>query len=557
MPKLHYLCSLRLLFALLIVSIPATLGHAIPQDNVGVDQVGTDTNLPVLPPADGTEPTMPDTNTEMMEPSMGDVMQGTGTTDGNETETSTGPMMLGSGNAVAPDNSAPLQLEGFPVRPSFENTTTFPEDKTNYTDPDAPIVESFKNSSDLTTYHIQDREIFGDLPVTQIPVFFSTTANNHGPEPISAGNATSDAIDFAMPQILEQLGVDSGEIAPLVEETSPILTEALMYLLGQSDIPNGTETEEGIVNSDGTLDKRWSCCKGISIKGIGKAVGKAVGYIPEAIKDTAVAAGCSVTAQTALPGYLATYAQVKTSNPGPGIPVTESHMYFLFQLYGYFPQTANLRLHFNTRKFLGFIGEYDAITFGRDIFIVDDYRLSPKPGPSDFYFETTMSTIIHEVRHSQQYRGQGWVIPSFGAKYLYQYCKAGFSYRKLQWEAEAFAQDKLMADLLSDKAGYRFFRYWRHRRLFSALGYPVATTYRREPGTSDDEYRWELPFQYGILQAKFYKDGQCWKYLSPTEAAARDKAINCRAFSGRCEPDTTIYEKAIKRKAECLLDDKY
>ncbi|KAL9594090.1 MAG: hypothetical protein Q9219_007224 [cf. Caloplaca sp. 3 TL-2023] len=223
-----------------------------------------------------------------------------------------------------------------------------------------------------------------------------------------------------MLQVLEQLEVDPAEIAPLVEETSPIYTEALMHLL---------------------------------------AVGKLIGAIAEAAKKDAVAAGCSTMAQTSLPEYMATFAQVKGQNPSPGIPITESHMYFLFHLYGYFPQTANLRLHFNTRKFLGFIGEYDAITFARDIFIVDDAKLWPKPGGSDFESELIMSTIIHEVRHSQQYRSAGWSVPAFGIKYLYQYCQAGFNYRTLQWEREAYDQDKLMNGLRSDEAGFRFFRY--------------------------------------------------------------------------------------------------
>ncbi|KAL8854180.1 MAG: hypothetical protein Q9221_001103 [Calogaya cf. arnoldii] len=403
MPSLLHQCRHRPLLALLIVLIPATLGGAVPQDVVETNNVGIDTDVSILPMGDDTLPVSSGTSTQLDANSIGDTVQGTGTAEGNGTPTE--PIVQGTGTAAVPENSAPLQLEGFPVRPSFENTTRI-EDRKNYTEPDAPIVASFKSSSDVTTYHIEDKGIFGDLPVTQIPVFFSTPANFAGSEPISADNATSDAIDFAMPQLLEQIDVDSEEIAPIVKEASPVFTEALMHLLGQSDMPNRTENDTMMSNE--TLTKRkFKCCKGISIKKVVDTIGKVVGAIPEAIKDTTVAAGCSVTAQTSLAGYLATYAQVKGQNPGPGIPVTESHMYFLFQLYGYFPQTANLRLHFNTRKFLGFIGEYDAITFARDIFIVDDYRLAPKPGPADFFYERTMSKIIHEVRHSQQYRSMG------------------------------------------------------------------------------------------------------------------------------------------------------
>ena len=136
---------------------------------------------------------------------------------------------------------------------------------------------------------------------------------------------------------------------------------------------------------------------------------------------------------------------------------------------------------------------------------------------------------------------------------MFQYCKSGSRYRTLQLEVEAYAQDKIMNDLLFDKHGYMFFRYWRFRKLYPLLGYPVATTFRRQPGTSDGG-RYELPFQYGILLTTFYSDGACWSYLTTSEAEARDKANNCRNFSGRCVPDMTTYEKAVARKEECLKD---
>ena len=359
-----------------------------------------------------------------------------------------------------------------------------------------------------------------------------------------------------MPRILEQLEVPSEEIAPLVEESSPVFTEVLMYLLGQSDLPLDNATSQNAtsdVSKGALIQRRWSCCKGISIKKIGKAIGDVVTAIPKAVVKVGADISCKTTAATLLPGYIAVHADIKAQNPGPGLAVTESHMYFLFQLYGYFPLTANLRLHFNSRKVLGFIGDYAAITFGRDMFIVGDYSLNPKPGPSDWHFQQTTSIIIHEIRHCQQYRSLGWVIPAFGAKYLYQYCQAGFNYKTLKFEAEAYAQEQVMNDLLFDRYGYMFFRYWRFRNLGSKLGYPVATTYRPQPGMTEPGYH-EVPFQYGILLTTFYNDGACWSYLTTAEAAAREKAINCRTLSGRCEPDTTTYEKAQARKTDCLKD---
>ena len=111
----------------------------------------------------------------------------------------------------------------------------------------------------------------------------------------------------------------------------------------------------------------------------------------------------------------------------------------------------------------------------------------------------------------------------------------------------------MMDDLLLDPYGYMFFRYWHFRKLSSVLGYPVATTYRRQPGVSEGG-RWELPFQYGILLTTFNSDGACWSYLTPAESETRENANNCGSFSGRCEPDTTTYEKAVTRR-ECLKDE--
>ena len=359
-----------------------------------------------------------------------------------------------------------------------------------------------------------------------------------------------------MPRILEQLEVSSEEVVPLVEESSPVLTEALMHLLGQSDLPIENATSQNAtseVSEGAPIQRRWSCCKGISIKKIVNTVGDIVTAIPKAVVKAGGDLSCTTSTAVLLPGYIAVHADLKAQNPGPGLSVTESHMYFLFQLYGYFPLTAGLKLHFNSRKILGFIGDYAAITFGRDIFIVGDYSLNPKPGPADAHFQITTSTIIHEIRHCQQYRSLGWFIPAFGAKYLYQYCQAGFKYKTLKFEAEAYAQENVMNDLLFDRYGYMFFRYWRFRKLGPKLGYPVATTFRHQPGTDEDGL-YELPFQYGILLTTFYTDGACWSYLTTAEAAAREKAISCRTLSGRCEPDTTIYEKSRARKRDCLKD---
>ena len=62
--------------------------------------------------------------------------------------------------AGVPEDSATLQLAPFSIRPTFDNSTRF-QNKKNYIDEDVPIVTRFKNFFEVTTYHIEDKEVFG------------------------------------------------------------------------------------------------------------------------------------------------------------------------------------------------------------------------------------------------------------------------------------------------------------------------------------------------------------------------------------------------------------
>ena len=133
MPSLSYSIRLCHLSFFLVALAPSTLGLAVRQEDVAAGAVAIDPlEVSAMPVAGNTA-----------------------------IETSTGSMVQATANAAGvPENSDTLQLAGFPIRPIFDNSTRF-QDKKNYTDPDAPIVTSFKNSSNLTTYHIQDEEVFG------------------------------------------------------------------------------------------------------------------------------------------------------------------------------------------------------------------------------------------------------------------------------------------------------------------------------------------------------------------------------------------------------------
>lgn len=118
----------RPLFALSVVLISFTIGRAVPQDDAGMGAVAVDSS-------------------EVSAISL----------DGNNSPAVT--MQAAAIATSAPESSASLQLASFPLRPVFDNSIRFRDNK-NYTDVDAPIVTFFRNSSNLTTYHIEDTEVF-------------------------------------------------------------------------------------------------------------------------------------------------------------------------------------------------------------------------------------------------------------------------------------------------------------------------------------------------------------------------------------------------------------
>ena len=129
------------LFALFIVFIPATLGRAVAQEDDGTDPVAVNSEI----------------SASTLGGNMSPVVTGKGAEAGGDCDRShcTGRL-------------CPLAACPFPTRPISDNSTRF-QDKENYTDPDAPIVTSFRNSSNLTTYHIEDTEVFGRSSLERYP----------------------------------------------------------------------------------------------------------------------------------------------------------------------------------------------------------------------------------------------------------------------------------------------------------------------------------------------------------------------------------------------------
>ncbi|KAI9720784.1 MAG: hypothetical protein M1812_002623 [Candelaria pacifica] len=151
-----------------------------------------------------------------------------------------------------------------------------------------------------------------------------TAVNYTGIQPV---NATAKSIDYALPEMLAQLEVPSDKVAAIVEGVSPVYNEALMYLLSGSNIPQENPENDGI---ETRLLHYRNIFEGILIKKVDKVPKVVTKAYPDAHSR-----------------YLATYDQVKGRNPGHGSFMTCHLMYFLCPIYGNFPVTAKLVLHFS------------------------------------------------------------------------------------------------------------------------------------------------------------------------------------------------------------------
>lgn len=181
MPYLSYSSRIFQVFSFLVVLAPSTLGLALPQEDVATGTVAVDSlEVSAVPLASNTA----------IGASTGSMAQ---------------PTAIEAG---VPENSDTLQLSAFPIRPMFDNSTRF-QDKKNYTDPDAPIVTSFKNSSNLTTYQIQDEEIFGRYFLSSIFLFWVSCTRNmsYHSQPTHTKNNADAKIYCRRPTADEHSGV--------------------------------------------------------------------------------------------------------------------------------------------------------------------------------------------------------------------------------------------------------------------------------------------------------------------------------------------------------------
>jgi hypothetical protein len=161
-------------------------------------------------------------------------------------------------------------------------------------------------------------------------------------------------------------------------------------------------------------------------------------WVEEAAEDAA----CSVFATGALAGYLVAYAAFHSGCNSATVKLSNEQRYFQRAVFsGPLLDTVNVK--YSACFPIGF-GSAAATTMGKEIYVragkanTDANAITTMSVSGSFKSQTEL--LLHELGHSLQYSNRGWSIASFGWDYMFQYCKAGFSYsgNSMEKSAEAF-----------------------------------------------------------------------------------------------------------------------
>lgn len=190
--------------------------------------------------------------------------------------------------------------------------------------------------------------------------------------------------------------------------------------------------------------------------------------------------GCSAFATGAVPGYLASYGLFHAGNKGYN---KLSGQQKFFQRAGGFDTALldKVNIKYSAWMAPGF-GGAGAVTMGSEIYVkgakanTDSLPILNMTISPAFIAQTRL--LMHEMGHSKQYAARNWNIGKFGWSYLFNYCKAGFSYSKNSMEVDAETyrdnSDKIMGSPVS-----AHFKKWRKDALETKVGYsktPVEYT---------------------------------------------------------------------------------
>jgi hypothetical protein len=297
-----------------------------------------------------------------------------------------------------------------------------------------------------------------------------------------------EAIKGALPLVLKQFDIPNDKIGDKTERGAKLFESAVKAIFNEQDLDNFSPSPSRLMP-----------------RGL-------LGDIGDWFEDKATDVACGIFATGALPAYLVAAGLFASKNPS-STPTTDHQDYFIAALHGNLWKD-NLRISYKARRPPGF-GNARGTAFGKRIYTID----STNNVCTTSGFRSTMKLMLHETTHSAQYKSVNWSLPRFGTKYLFQYCKAGFSYRKNSMEKEAENKAGQLGSLIDDSLGLQFFQFWVAKGLKSTLGMPTAKTYTSVATTP--KKIWQLQFEKGVLQIT---PGPCYRTLTYAEAELQQKA---------------------------------
>ncbi|PVF95479.1 hypothetical protein CPB86DRAFT_571164 [Serendipita vermifera] len=312
----------------------------------------------------------------------------------------------------------------------------------------APITTVGGNCTPLTQSLVRDGSITVILP----------TLDENTTE--SLDTIQTRALNESLPYILQQLGVKSKCIPDLVYEGVPLFKSIINDVLN-SEVPANETTSLTRRDIFGDVGNFFT-----------NVVNGVVGAA-EGIANLANEALCEGFAAISVPGYQAAvfgFTFLNLQNPPQA--TTPDQNFYIHPLHGNIYKD-NILVYYSAKFPIGF-EKAIGTTIGRRIYM----RAGRSVDGSDPNFFRVTRTLLHEFAHVKQYRSVGYDLSRFASQYLYNHCKAGFSYDNNIMEIDAKRQvNELRA--LFDPVGRQFFSIWKARNLGATLGLPTAKVYSR------------------------------------------------------------------------------
>lgn len=224
---------------------------------------------------------------------------------------------------------------------------------------------------------------------------------------------------------------------------------------------------------------------------------------------------CGAFAGLALPAFLTAAGWFSAANDGSR-SLTTDQKWFLYPLHGSLVTTVNLNIFYSATFPPGF-GGAAATTMNRNIYVKNPRTGNPpSPLPNSLLgsaFGSQVVLLAHEIVHVGQYRADNWNLAEFGLEYMFQYCKAGFSYENNALEKQAYTRQELVKPLLKDT---RWYTIWKKVKGATKLGYPANLAPTVNPSYS------MLVFQKGSIQIK--TNSNCYRIFVGADFQAQNAA---------------------------------